>query len=170
DWLEEQLQSKNVPVHRGVKVEMLRWKRGAVSLDAQTADGKRTFEATRAIITLPLGVLKSGDVKFDPEVVEKKEAIQGLEMGQVVKLTLQFRSHFWPSKIAVFIHASEEPFPTWWTHEAVNSLTGWAGGAKAEQLAAQGEKVIIEKALQTAGRIFEVPVGEVANELENVYL
>ena len=66
DWLEEQLQSKNVPVHHGVKIETLRWKRGAASLDAQTADGKRTFEAARAIITLPLGVLKSGDVKFDP--------------------------------------------------------------------------------------------------------
>ena len=69
----------NVPTRRSVEVKIIRWQKGAVDMDAEGPRGHERFEAERAIITLPLGVLKSGDVRFEPELKQKKEAIDGLD-------------------------------------------------------------------------------------------
>ena len=55
-----------------------------------------TFEADRAIVTLPIGVLKHGDVVFEPALPEKKQtAIEAVGMGVVNKTYLQFPKVFW---------------------------------------------------------------------------
>src|SRR5260370_20481507 len=55
----------NTPVHR------IEWRRGEVR-----ADGR--FTAERAIITLPLAVLKPGSVRIDPEPATLRPALAGL--------------------------------------------------------------------------------------------
>lgn len=57
---------------------------------------KGTFQAERAIITLPLGVLKSGDVTFTPALPEsKREAIDRLGMGLLDKVIHVYEDAFW---------------------------------------------------------------------------
>jgi monoamine oxidase len=57
------------------------------------------FTADRVIITLPLGVLKSGSITFSPELpVSKISAIQNLGMGLLDKVYLKFPSNFWAQK------------------------------------------------------------------------
>ena len=57
---------------------------------------QEVFEAERAIVTLPLGVLQSGSVKFSPSLPNrKKAAIQKLRMGVLNKLWLRFPECFW---------------------------------------------------------------------------
>ena len=51
-------------------------------------------------------------------------------MGTVVKLTLQFRSRFWPVEDFGFIHADDRPLGTWWSDRRGPVLTGWAGGPR----------------------------------------
>ncbi|MEO1367360.1 MAG: FAD-dependent oxidoreductase [Acidobacteriota bacterium] len=55
------------------------------------------FTGDRAIVTLPLGVLKSGSVGFSPELPASMQgAIDTLEMGVLNKVYLRFPSVFWP--------------------------------------------------------------------------
>lgn len=57
----------------------------------------RRFHARRALVTLPLGVLKQGDVTFDPPLPEKKlGAMTRLGVGLMDKIVLRFRDPFWP--------------------------------------------------------------------------
>ena len=57
------------------------------------------FTGSRVIVTVPLGVLKRGSIKFSPELPEAKlEAIEKLGMGALNKLVLKFSQQFWPSE------------------------------------------------------------------------
>ena len=139
---------------------------------------------SRALITLPLGVLQSGDVRFTPELVEKRVAANKLAMGQVVKIVMRFREPFWerlelPTKDGskrslkdlAYIHAPDELLPTWWTllpeHRSV--LIGWAGGSRAEQLLSEGEKSITNHALKSLVTIFAVEQKRIEELLEELY-
>lgn len=54
------------------------------------------FEAEAALITLPLGVLKSNTVKFSPPLPKAKQAaINRLTMGVLDKVVLKFPEAFW---------------------------------------------------------------------------
>jgi monoamine oxidase len=169
EWLESQLRSKRVPVHCGFRVETIKWRTGSVAISGEGADGCRTFEADRTVITLPLGVLKGGEVRFDPVPLEKNEAIEGLEMGKVVKVNLRFRSRFWPDNDFGFIHASELSFPTWWANESANLLTAWVGGPKAERMAGEPSDAIVAKARKTLSQILRVDEQTVNEQLEEVH-
>jgi monoamine oxidase len=61
------------------------------------------FEGSAAIVTLPLGVLKAGDVAFDPPLPERKRrAIERLGMGSLCKVVVRFEAPFWPASQYVF--------------------------------------------------------------------
>jgi monoamine oxidase len=63
------------------------------------------FTARRAIVTLPLGVLKAGSVAFDPPLPDaKREAIDRLGVGVLNKLALVFDEPFWPEGTPVVSH------------------------------------------------------------------
>ena len=54
------------------------------------------FEGRSCLVTLPLGVLKRGDVTFVPELPdEKKSAIEGLGVGVLDKIVARFPRLFW---------------------------------------------------------------------------
>jgi monoamine oxidase len=57
-------------------------------------------KADRVIVTLPLGVLKSGGVRFaEPLQGRRQRAIAGLEMGLLNKCGLRFDRVFWPADV-----------------------------------------------------------------------
>ncbi|MFC1943611.1 flavin monoamine oxidase family protein, partial [Chloroflexota bacterium] len=59
-----------------------------------------SFIADKVIVTLPLGVLKKGTVKFIPELPKKKQtAIEKLGMGVLNKLYLRFPYVFWDREV-----------------------------------------------------------------------
>lgn len=54
------------------------------------------FVAEWCIVTVPLGVLQSGDIKFDPVLpMWKQEAIERIGFGVVNKVVLRFDKAFW---------------------------------------------------------------------------
>eukprot|EP00742_Colponemidia_sp_Colp-10_P007272 GILJ01007818.1.p1 GENE.GILJ01007818.1~~GILJ01007818.1.p1 ORF type:complete len:1106 (+),score=173.52 GILJ01007818.1:69-3386(+) len=66
------------------------------------------FNADYCIVTLPLGVLKRGDIQFSPPLPPwKQEAIQRLGMGVLNKVMLAFDRRFWPTDIGYIGHASD---------------------------------------------------------------
>lgn len=57
---------------------------------------KGDFQAGRVVVTLPLGVLKSGSVEFSPGLpAAKAAAIRGLGVGVLNKCYLRFPEAFW---------------------------------------------------------------------------
>jgi monoamine oxidase len=113
-------------------VRNIRWERGGVEVQVEREGRAETFYADKAIITLPVGVLKKGDVKFTPSLPEKIEAANGLEFGNAVKVIFHFRDSFWDD--FGFIHVPSDPIPTWWSDSRGPVLTGWAGGPRADAL------------------------------------
>ena len=73
-----------------------------VSRVAMTGDGvlvttsSRTYSGDCVVVTLPLGVLKTGSVEFAPGLpAPKRQAIAALQMGVLDKLFLRFPRVFW---------------------------------------------------------------------------
>jgi monoamine oxidase len=132
DWLAQRLIQHGGRLRMQSVVREVRWKRGRAEV---LGDGFR-FTARQAILTLPLGVLQSGDVRFSPDL-EKQKALKRLASGPVIKAALRFPSAFWQKRHSgvAFFHAPRAAFPTFWTPLPARSplLIAWAGGPKATQ-------------------------------------
>jgi monoamine oxidase len=140
-------------------VEEIRWRPGAVEARARGATGAPLppLRADRAVVTLPLGVLKAGTVRFAPSLLAKRRAIGALSVGPVVKAVLRFRSRIWERRGArdlAFLHAPGEPFPVFWTlaPDPAPVLVGWAGGPAAARLSGRPPLVVARSALATLAR------------------
>ena len=87
--------AKGLTVELGQTVRDVQW--GSENVSVVTDMGQ--YGADRIIITLPLGVLKDGMVRFSPELPGKKrQAVAALGLGVLKKCYLRFSQAFWPSK------------------------------------------------------------------------
>jgi hypothetical protein len=165
------IDAANRRLYAGMTVETVSWKRGHVVIGARSFDGARRFEAPRAIITLPLGVLQSGAVRFDPEPANLRDACLALETGHAARLVMRFHRPLWEDRPAFrdasFLHSAEPWMPTWWTAMPVRAaaITGWTGGPGAEA-APRDPAEWVPGALQSLGRILGVGSDTLADELE----
>jgi monoamine oxidase len=117
--------------------------------------GGRRFDAARAVVTLPLGVLKTPAVAFVPRLSRaKREAIRETGMGEVVKVVVRCRP-FWG---ALRFIASDRDVPVWWPlparRGADSVLVGWVGGPAAAALAERSAEEIKVIALHSLRRLF----------------
>jgi monoamine oxidase len=153
-------------------VERIRWKRGAVEV---TVRGAEPISAQRAIVTVPLGVLQEGGIRFDPEPIEALEAARKLAFGQVVRIVLRFREPFWREKQAIadagFLLSTEKRFPTWWTSLPVesNMLVGWSAGPRADDLLGKTKAEIVAEGIAALARILGQKRERVEGLLEQAY-
>ena len=139
-------------------VREIRWRRGTVEIESDFL-GKRFVERARqAIVTLPLGVLQAGTVRFRPPLRDKRSALERLGSGPVIKAALWFERAFWEERSpgTAFFHAPRSAFPTFWTPlpARVPLLIAWAGGPKAERLPRLADENLIEQALRGARAVF----------------
>jgi monoamine oxidase len=153
-----------IELHLRTVVQAVEWRAHSVSVRIH-GSGK-IFQARAAIITVPLGVLQAGAIRFLPALGAKQKLIQRLGWGHAVRLVLRFRPGFWsaPFLPAVlrgthgrnfgFINAAAQPVPTWWAlSPPAPVLTGWAGGDAALRLERGGERVVRERALRSLAAI-----------------
>ena len=88
DWL-----AKGLVVRLGEVVEQIDWDASGVTVGTD----RRAYQADHVVVTLPLGVLQSGAVRFGAPLPAKKlAAIDRLGMGVYNKCFLQFPEVFWP--------------------------------------------------------------------------
>jgi monoamine oxidase len=113
------------------------------------------FEADRAIVTLPIGVLKQGDIAFEPALPEKKQtAIDALGAGVLNKIYLQFSEVFWersPDWLS-YISAAKGEFTTWlniyrYTDQPI--LLAFNAGSFGQEIEAWSDAQIIDRAMAT---------------------
>ncbi|KAK9052582.1 hypothetical protein SSX86_029211 [Deinandra increscens subsp. villosa] len=87
--------AKGLDIYLGHRVKKVN--RLANGVKVTTENGK-TFFADAAIVAVPLGVLKSNTISFEPRLPEwKEEAIADLGIGIENKIVLHFERVFWPN-------------------------------------------------------------------------
>ena len=128
---------------------------------------KGNFTADRVILTLPLGVLKSGSIQFSPELpVSKLAAIQNLGMGLLDKVYLKFSKNFWAregTEIISYVSAQRGNFPyivnmAHYTGDPV--LQMFIGASVAEGLEQQRERDVVGRAVSALREMFGEKVTE----------
>lgn len=164
-----QIDWKNCELYLNTSVTEIQWKPGESRVKASSG---MEFHAPHAMITVPLGVLKSGSIPFDPGLPEKEKALQGLEMGPVIRASLCFPNKFWEAharfKNALFLLTDDPDFPTWWTSNPLPFpiLTGWAAGHYARQLEKLSEEQTIQRAVESLAKVFAMDPARLRGELQ----
>jgi monoamine oxidase len=153
-WLATRIVANGGELRVGARVSDVQWKRGAVSVSGSFLGERFTARAKRAIVTLPLGVLQAGPLRFP----EKRAALRKLASGPVVRVAMRFHRPFWEKRApgVAFFHSAGAPFPTCWTALPMRAplLTAWAGGPKATRLTGSSARKLVDAALGSVESIF----------------
>ncbi len=106
-----------------------------------------SYETDRVILTVPISVLKDGDITFTPELpANKVSAFDKIGFDRAMKIILKFDQSVWPSNTGSIY--GNGYIPEYWPTSAGgrsatdNVLTAFVAGEKAEQLAALGVDLI----------------------------
>ena len=170
-------------IHLRTMVTEVAWSRGAVAVRAENLEGKQVFQARTVIVTVPIGVLKApprspGAIRFTPEIPGLAAALKKIEMGQVVRLTLEFAPEAYSLLAAKFprgfpfISSPSLDFMTWWAGGGDDRhpvITAWSGGNHAMKLSALSRPERIELALGNLARILGVRRSTLVYALRTVH-
>jgi monoamine oxidase len=188
-----EMEADGVTLRMGTVVKAIEWNAAHVEVKAyRRADlSSEVFNARRAVIALPLGVLQAppdaeGGISFRPALAEKGKALRRLVMGAAVRVTLRFRERWWEDGRHVmalkqrnidlrrmsFLFSTDEWWPVWWTQFPVQApvLVGWIGGPVAEQFTLQPPSFVLNHALDTLARLFGIGRRRIEDLLEAQYL
>jgi len=158
DWLADSLISRKAHLQLGAVVRAVRWQRGSVAVRGNFQGEPFTAGARQIVVTLPLGVLQSGAVRFSPSLIQKREALSMLASGPVIRVAMRFHEAVWEKRApgVAFFHSPRADFPTFWTPLPMRAplLTAWAGGPSAAKLTGNSHRALVGKALADVHRIF----------------
>jgi monoamine oxidase len=124
-----------------------------------------SFEADKALVTLPLGVLKTGDVEFAPRLARsRRHAIKALGMGLANKCWIRFDRIFWPADVDLleFIDPAADAWPDWVSFAGGGQplLLGYNAVEPARQLEMLTDRETVASALQALRKMFGPAVPE----------
>ena len=185
--LQQRVAKARISVRTNTVVHRVVWHAGNVSMDAVCSEQAIKLDASRVLLTVPLGVLQArggeaGAIEFSPALPQEKlDSIAGMEMGKVLRVVLHFRERFWDrirppdsnhKTLAQmsFLFSQDDWFPTWWTAmpDHFPIITGWAPWQSAERLKSESVPVVT-RALQTLGGLLGVGNSEMERFLEIAY-
>jgi monoamine oxidase len=139
-------------------VTLIRWQVGKV--ETETIGGE-TYEASKVIITVPIGVLQTNALAISPPIPDYFNASKRIGFGSVVKFIIQFKESFWLQALSGKLASlkflfSDAPVPTWWTQlpDKTPILTGWLGGPSASKINSN-EEYLTRLALTSLAYIFK---------------
>jgi monoamine oxidase len=115
------------------------------------------FEGDHVVVTVPLGVLQAGTLRFNPPLgTEHTEAAERLAMGTLEKIVFHFPERFWPESFRQITRvADDHAFPVWFDftrHVGSPTLvafynpaaTATLAGSSAEERSARAREVLAE--------------------------
>ncbi len=143
-------------VRLGCPVETVFWDSEAVRVRFRNG---HELEAQAAISTLPVGVLRSGAVRFVPPLPESKQwALTQIEMGPVLKLLLRFQERFWPRWMEM-VACGTGPVNLYWSvfrgaEGKPPVLSAYCVGPRAAKLSKVSEEEATEIAIADLQRLF----------------
>ncbi|NJN80654.1 MAG: monoamine oxidase [Anaerolineales bacterium] len=148
--------AKGLDIRLNTKANVIRY--GEDGVEVETSAG--VFMAEKVVVTIPLGVLKQADVKFEPPLPSsKQESINRLEMGVLNKVYLKFPKIFWDEEIENISYAGEKAGEwTYWLSYVpfvgAPILMAFHGGDKGFALEELSDDEIIAGAMKTLRVMF----------------
>ena len=105
-----------------------------------------TIEATKVIVTVPVSVLKAGDIVFNPALPSTKSAaLANMEMDSSLRILMDFKMNFWGLSSGFLYGGSASPEylnAGIGRSESSKTLSITVNGAKAAEFSALGKDVI----------------------------
>jgi len=105
--------AERLDVRHGTIVSDVSWNHDGVSVT--TSEGV-VHSGSHAVVTLPLGCLKRGNVRFAPGLpAEKSAAIERMGFGRFEKVVMRFPEAFWLADRDHFVYLGEDrlEYPLW---------------------------------------------------------
>jgi len=105
--------AEGLDVRRSTAAREVRWNDAEVVVTTSTGD---RLVAQHAVVTLPLGVLQAGTVRFTPELPEAhRAAIERLGMGLLDKYWFRFDEQFWDDEALMWtrVAPADAAFSSW---------------------------------------------------------
>jgi monoamine oxidase len=141
---------KGVNTSLSTAVTGLSYSDSGVSLKLGTGE---SLTADRAVVTVPLGVLKRGSITFDPLLpLAHRSAIDGIGVGTVETVWLRFDRPFWSTDAAAWgLVGTDDDLTTWVNLEAISGepvLVGLVGGRAARNIVGLSDDDLIAAAMR----------------------
>lgn len=149
-------ESARVPELRlNTVVTDIEWSEGGVVVTSEAG----AIAARHAIVTVSVGVLKHGGIRFDPPLPEPVSgALSRLEMNAFEKIFLSFDEEFWPA--GTYAIRRQGSAGLWWhSWYNVTALSGeptlltFAAGETAQEMISWSDDAIVESVM---GRLREI--------------
>ena len=154
------LLAKDVEIKLNTVVQRVDWG-VAPSVTYTNGEQTQTIPATTVLVTVPIGVLKHGDLVFQPALPEgKQQAINSLGVVDVAKLIYVFEDKVLPNGVTLDT-VGQNP-PEWWNGSAGNQIRGevvigWAAGDNARQLLAMNDEQALAAGLESLRHVLGKP-------------
>ncbi|MDJ0696044.1 NAD(P)/FAD-dependent oxidoreductase [Mastigocoleus sp. MO_188.B34] len=151
--------ANDLNIRHSTPVSKIIWDSDGVQLQT---DKNETFTAKKVIITVPLALLQSNTIVFEPVLPPgKRAAIDGLGIAHVTKLILKFDKPFW-SKETEFILTTLDT-QMWWRSgwgrkKEAPVLTAYTGATNAINFSEMGRDAAINAGLRDLEKIFKIPL------------
>lgn len=148
--------AQGIAVSLSQVVKEIRWQQSEIRV--RTAD--REFIADQVVVTLPLGVLQSNDVRFMPALPkEKRNAISKLGMGVLNKCYLRFEHAFWPDDMdwLEYVSAKHGEWTEWVSFQRALKkpiLLGFNAADRGREIETWSDEQIVANAVETLKAIF----------------
>jgi monoamine oxidase len=154
--------AQGLRIELGQVVKEIQWHQSPIRVITQ----KTEFLADHVIVTLPLGVLQDGKVRFTPELPQNKQtAIAKLGMGVLNKCYLRFPDAFWSDDVdwLEYISASHGEWTEWVSFKrAANMpiLLGFNAADRGRAIEAWSDEQIVASAMQPLRTIYGTSIPE----------
>lgn len=148
--------AQGLDIRLGQPVRELHW--GGPGVRVLSADA--SYEVDRVLVTLPLGVLKAGQVRFVPELpAAKQQAIAALGMGVLNKCYLRFDEVFWPDDVdwLEYVAPQRGHWVEWVSFARAAGqpvLLGFNAAARGREVEALSDAQTVASAMQTLRTLF----------------
>jgi len=136
-----------------------------------TTSAGQTYEADKVLVTASIGVLKSNEISFIPELnSEKKKAIESITFNSGFKIALKFSEKFYPDAIECKVKSGEKTFYdiAFKKNSKTNVLGFLCTGDETENYyALKSEQEIVSQLIKELDKMFD---GKASQTYMNEYL
>ena len=142
--------AEGLDIRLGAAVRTVSWNDDGAAL---TFDNDESFSCDRVVVTVPLGVLASGDISFNPPLPDTHQnAINTMRMGLLDKVWFVFSEQFWSNESLIWNRVDEpdSPFREWYNLAPLTGkpvLLALNGGRTARGLAERSDEDVRTAAL-----------------------